>query len=150
MEGKGPSDLYAPTVSFVSPVNQVLGAHTKFFRRPLPPLAHLKYIIYILGLTRSRTRTRGYNLRFAVHRQYRDASKAVVSFAEWLPLFTASQYVTILLVTILPLRKVIGFLNFAADFLLLGRLFWMPIIHWLHAYQWFHDMSRLLCAVAVS
>merc|ERR1712121_563076 len=89
--------------SLVSHVNQVLGAHTKFFRRPLPPLAHLKYIIYILGLTRSRTRTRGYTLRFTVHRQYRDASKAVVSFAEWLPLFTASQYVTILLVTILPL-----------------------------------------------
>ena len=81
MEGKGPSDLYAPTVSKVSPVNQVLGAHTKFFRRPLPPLAHLKYIIYILGLTRSRTSTRGYNLRFDVHRQYRDAIKAVVCFA---------------------------------------------------------------------
>ena len=108
MEGKGPSDLYVPTVSKVSPVNQVLGAHTKFFRRPLPPLAHLKYIIYILGLTRSRTRTRGYNLRFAVHRQYRDAIKAVVCFAEWQLLFTA-QYVTILLVTILPLQYSVSF-----------------------------------------
>merc|ERR1711867_120228 len=57
------------------------GLIQSFSRRPLPPLAHLKYIIYILGLTRSRTSTRGYNLRFAVHRQYRDAIKAVVCFA---------------------------------------------------------------------
>ena len=62
-------------------LSKPLGTHTKFSNGRCPRWLTLDICYYILGLTRSRTSTWGYNLRIAVLRQIPRCDLLIVSSA---------------------------------------------------------------------